>query len=86
MGARKTPCNAGFSGDSHFINKELEDLQQGLSAAFDVIQPGGRVAVISFHSLEDRLVKRFLKKALKARTSPRGCRFAPTKLTALWSW
>ena len=45
------------------VNHELENLQKGLEGAVKVVRPGGKVAVISFHSLEDRIVKRFFKKS-----------------------
>ena len=45
-----------------FINDELGQLERGLTGALEVLEPGGRLAVISFHSLEDRAVKRFMQR------------------------
>ena len=61
----KDPATRTFQAVRIFINKELEDLETGLSAAYAMLAPGARMSVISFHSLEDRIVKQFFASKAK---------------------
>ncbi|MDO8277893.1 MAG: 16S rRNA (cytosine(1402)-N(4))-methyltransferase RsmH, partial [Burkholderiaceae bacterium] len=56
----QNPATRTFQALRIFINAELEELQQALEASLHVLQPQGRLVVISFHSLEDRIVKQFI--------------------------
>ena len=74
----QNPATRTFQAFRIFINAELEELQQALEAALKVLQPGGRLVVISFHSLEDRIVKQFIAKHSKDEYDRR-TPFAPPK-------
>lgn len=67
----KHPATRSFQGIRIFINDELEELRQGLHAAFHCLRVGGRLLVISFHSLEDRIVKRFMRDLVRNDPYPR---------------
>jgi 16S rRNA (cytosine1402-N4)-methyltransferase len=74
-GARTHPATKTFQALRILVNDELGELARGLSAAERVLAPGGRLVVVSFHSLEDRMVKNFITE--RADAKGRGSRFAP---------
>ena len=68
----QNPATRSFQAIRIFINSELEELAQALQSAIEVLAPQGRLSIISFHSLEDRMVKQFIKKNSKGKEVPRG--------------
>src|SRR5437762_7312345 len=79
------PATRTFQALRIFVNAELEELEQGLSAAIELLAPGGRLVVISFHSLEDRIVKTFIARESKSEVDRRApfAAAAPTRLRAI---
>ena len=83
--AGQNPATRTFQALRIFVNAELEELEQALSGALELLVPGGRLVVISFHSLEDRIVKTFISKESRTEFDRRAPFAAPKphRLTAV---
>jgi 16S rRNA (cytosine1402-N4)-methyltransferase len=76
-GMKKDPATRTFQALRIHLNEELQELEGGLEAAEQVLKAGGRLAVVTFHSLEDRVVKRFMRE--RSGSVPAGSRHLPAR-------
>ncbi|MGV3345391.1 16S rRNA (cytosine(1402)-N(4))-methyltransferase RsmH [Enterobacteriaceae bacterium LUAb1] len=77
----KHPATRSFQAIRIWINRELEEIEQALQGALRVLAPAGRLSVISFHSLEDRMVKRFMREQSRGPQLPAGIPLTETEIS-----
>ncbi|ARC93023.1 16S rRNA (cytosine(1402)-N(4))-methyltransferase [Vibrio coralliilyticus] len=82
---KKHPATRSFQAFRIYINSELEEIDTALKGAASILAPEGRLSVISFHSLEDRMVKRFIRKESKGPEVPHGIPMTEAQIKALGS-
>ncbi|MCG9683684.1 16S rRNA (cytosine(1402)-N(4))-methyltransferase RsmH [Vibrio sp. Isolate23] len=82
---KKHPATRSFQAFRIYINSELEEIETALKGAASILAPEGRLSVISFHSLEDRMVKRFIRKESKGPEVPHGIPMTEAQIKALGS-
>lgn len=82
---KKHPATRAFQAFRIYINSELEEIDTALKGAASILAPKGRLSVISFHSLEDRMVKRFMRKESQGPQVPHGIPMTEAQIQALGS-
>lgn len=82
---KKHPATRSFQAFRIYINSELEEIDTALKGAAEILAAEGRLSVISFHSLEDRMVKRFMRKESKGPEVPHGIPMTEDQIKALGS-
>jgi 16S rRNA (cytosine1402-N4)-methyltransferase len=80
---KKHPATRSFQAIRIFINQELNELEQALLQTPQLLAPKGRLSILSFHSLEDRIVKQFIQKQSKSKPLPKGLPVLQEKLTPM---